>query len=77
MNNIREEALKRIEGIAWDDNPDAEFLLQQIQTTLYHMEQMLDNRSERMHGSDQYPLNGHPDYPTMEEMSLYNGFRRG
>jgi len=62
MKNIREEALTRIEGIAWDDNPDAEALLQQIQATLFEMEQLLDNRSERMHGSDQYPLNGHPDY---------------
>jgi len=76
MDTIRLEALRRIEGIAWDDNPDAEFLLQQIQTTLYHMEQMLDNRSERMHGSDQRPIGGHPDYPTPEERELYNGFRR-
>jgi len=62
MIKIKLEALDRVCGIAWEDNPDAEFLLTQIQTVLYEMEQIVDKRSERMHGSDQYPLNGHPDY---------------
>ena len=77
MDKIKEEALHRISMIAWDDNPCAETLLQQIQATLYAMEQMIDHRSERMHGSDQRPIGGHPDTPTPEEVQLYNGFRRG
>jgi len=60
--DIRMEALDRVCGIAWDENPDAKFLLNQIQSTLYEMDQLLDKQTERMHGSDQYPIGGHPDY---------------
>jgi len=52
MNRIKEEALDRINKIAWDDNPDAEMLLQQIQATLYEMDQMLDHQSDMMYGDD-------------------------
>ena len=57
MNSIREEALDRINKIAWDDNPDAEMLLQQIQATLYEMDQMLDHRSDMMYGDDDAHVN--------------------
>jgi len=70
MNKIRLEALDRVCGIAWDENPDAEFLLQQIQATLYNMEQMLDHRSESMHGSDQRPIGGHPDYDNRDTPNM-------
>ncbi len=54
--DIRLEALARVEGIAWDENPDTKFLLTQIQATLYEMDQMLDRQTEDVYGSDQYPL---------------------
>ena len=57
MNKIKEDALDRINKIAWDDNPDAEMLLKQIQATLYEMDQMLDHRSDMMHGDDDAHIN--------------------
>lgn len=60
MINIKLEALKRIEHLAWEDHTDAEYLLDRIQAVLYEMEQIVDKQSERMHGSDQYPLDDTP-----------------
>ena len=57
MNKIKEEALNRIDKIAWDDNPDAEILLHQIQATLYEMSAQLDNQSDMMHGDDDAHIN--------------------
>ena len=69
MNKIKLEALDRICGIAWEDNPDAESLLQQIQSVLYHMEQMLDKRTEDVYGSDQHPLHDEESpYPNMRRV---------
>ena len=57
MNRIKEDALHRINKIAWDENPDAEMLLQQIQATLYEMDQMLDHQSDMMYGDDDAHVN--------------------
>ena len=57
MNKIKEEALNRINDIAWDENLDAEMLLHRIQATLYAMEQMLDHQSDMMHGDDDAHVN--------------------
>jgi len=76
-NMSMNELVKTLDEIAFEEGTSDKSKLQSIQNVLYQWEQIQDKRSERMHGSDQYPLNGHPDYPTMEEMALYNGFRRG
>ena len=57
MNKIREEALNRIDKIAFDDNPDAEMLLHQIQATLYEMSAQLDNESDMMYGDPDAHVN--------------------
>ena len=57
MNKIKLEALDRINKIAWDDNPDAEMILHQIQATLYAMDQMLDHQSDMQYGDDEAHIN--------------------
>jgi len=57
MKNIREEALDRISGIAWDENPDAEILLNRIQVVLYELEQIETNRSDMMFGDPESHIN--------------------
>ena len=64
MNKIREEALNRIDKIAWDDNPDAEMVLQQIQATLYEMSAQLDHQSDMMYGDDDAHINS-PNFRRM------------
>ena len=54
MKEIEMEALRTISKIAWEDNPDAEHLLQQIQAVLYELEQIQDARSDR----NQIPSDG-------------------
>ena len=57
MIKIKLEALDRVMGIAWEDNPDAEFLLQQIQSVLYELDQMLDAKSDQMYGDPDAHVN--------------------
>ena len=57
MNKLKEEALSRIAMIAWEDNPDAELLLQQIQATLYELDMMLDHQSDMMYGDPDAHVN--------------------
>ena len=64
MNKFKEEALHRISMIAWDDNPDAEMLLHQIQATLYELDMMLDDRSDQMFGDPDAHINS-PNFRRM------------
>ncbi len=61
MSKIKLEALDRIDGIAWEENLDAEQILQRIQAVLYEMSQMQDAQSDRMFGDD----DAHIDSPNM------------
>ena len=64
MNKIREEALERIDNIAWEENLDAELVLQRIQAVLYEMSMMQDNHTEQMFGDD----DAHIDSPNYRRM---------
>jgi hypothetical protein len=57
VTELRLEALDRIERIAWDGNPDAEMLLQQIQATLYELSMICDNRNDEQFGDDDAHIN--------------------
>ena len=73
---MRVDLINSLDEIAFEPGGTDIDKLRSIQNLLYQYGQIMDKRTERMHGSDQYPLNGHPDYPTPEEEHLYNGFRR-
>ena len=57
VTELRLEALYRIERIAWDDNPDGEMLLQQIQATLYELSMICDNRTQEQFGDEEAHVN--------------------
>lgn len=57
MNKIKEEALDRINNIAWEETLDAELVLQRIQAVLYEMDQILDHQTEEMFGDDDAHIN--------------------
>ena len=57
MNKIKLKALDRIDGIAWEENTDAELILQRIQAVLYEMSMQLDNHTERQFGDDDAHIN--------------------
>ena len=57
MNKVKLEALDMINNIAWEENLDAEIVLQKIQGVLYSMEQMLDARNDQMFGDDDAHVN--------------------
>ncbi len=57
MKNIREEALERIDNIAWEEHLDAELVLQRIQAVLYEMSMMQDAHTEQHFGDDDAHIN--------------------